>query len=73
VSYKEGTYKICTPLLQKSIHIVLDLLLQVADIDLGFEVQTFNNLSEERQDVRWHHYIYSSLNSAWTHPELQLD
>jgi len=52
---------------------VLDLLLHVADIDLGFEVQAFYKLSEKRQHVRRHHYIHRSLNSAWTHPEVQLD
>jgi len=73
MSYKEGTYKIFAPLLYKSIHAVLDLLLHVADIDLGFEVQVFYNLSEKRQHVRRHHYIHSSLNSARTHAELQLN
>jgi len=52
---------------------VLDLLLHVADIDLGFELQASYNLSEDRQHVRRHHYIHSSLNSVRTHPELQLD
>jgi hypothetical protein len=52
---------------------VIDLQLHVTDIDLGFEVQAFYKLSEKRQHVRRHHYIHSSLNSAWTHPELQLD
>jgi hypothetical protein len=48
-------------------------LLHVADVNLGFEVNTCDNFVEPRQHMGRHHDVHSLLNSAWTHPETQLD